>query len=162
MKTIAYPMPDTLLPHRAPMLLVDDIIDYVPGETLTATSLAAAKWPFFRGHFPGHPMLPGVILIEMMFQTCGLFGRLEAQHEQELLGLLNGEPKDRKKTFGRAIKVEKTTFLKPVYPDTLLEITVKFKKKFMDFSVYEGRVIDHTGDVVARGQVTVHLSKPKN
>jgi 3-hydroxyacyl-[acyl-carrier-protein] dehydratase len=144
------------------MLLVDEIIQYKAGHTLTATSLAAAKWPFFRGHFPGYPMLPGVILIEMMFQTCGLFGRMEAASEAALNSGRNGQQKDRKKTFGRAIKVDKTTFLKPVFPDTLLEITVSFKKKFMDFSVYDGKVIDETGDVVARGQVTVHLSKPKN
>lgn len=162
MKTIVYPRPEMLLPHQAPMLLVDDIIQYKPGHTLTATSLAAAKWPFFRGHFPGYPMLPGVILIEMMFQTCGLFGRMEAAGEAALLNAQDGPKKDRKKTFGRAIKVDKTTFLKPVFPDTFLEITVKFKKKFMDFSVYEGKVIDDAGDVVARGEVTVHLSKPKN
>lgn len=161
MKTVAYPKPDTLLPHQAPMLLVDDIIEYQPGHTLTATSLAAAKWPFFKGHFPGYPMLPGVILIEMMFQTCGLFGRMEAASEADLMATARGQKPD-KKTFGRAIKVEKTTFLKPVFPDTLLEITVHFKKRFMDFSVYQARIIDETGEVVARGQVTVHLSKPKN
>ncbi len=160
METIAYPKPDTFLPHRAPMLLVDDIEHYEPGNSLTATTLVAAKWPFFRGHFPGYPMLPGVILVEMLFQTCGLFGRMEAAAEAQHEGPLNGLPD--KKTFGRAIKIDKTTFLKPVFPDTLLEITVHFKKRFMDFSVYDGKIIDEAGDVVARGQVTVHLSKPKN
>ncbi len=142
------------------MLLVDEILDYLPGKSLTAGARVAADLPFFKGHFPGYPMLPGIVLVEMMFQTCGLFGRMEVM-EQTGAPAGNGKPDPDKKIFGRAIKIDKTTFTKPVFPDTNLRIEVEIRQKFMDFSVYDGKVYDEQNDVVAKGNITVHLSKPK-
>jgi len=156
--TLTFPKPATLLPHRPPMLLVDEIVSYEPGVSLTAKTQVNADMPFFKGHFPGFPMLPGVILVEMMFQTCGLFGRMEMIENQ--IGTASGENISDKKMMGRAIKIDKTTFVKPVFPNSELTIVVFIKQKFMDFSVYDGKVLDAQNEVVAKGNITVHLTKP--
>ncbi len=60
------------LPHRAPFLFVDEVIDLRPGEQAVARKTFAGDEPFFRGHFPGDPLVPGVILTEALAQTAGL------------------------------------------------------------------------------------------
>ena len=59
------------IPHRYPMLLVDRITDVVRGESCTGIKNVSANEPFFQGHFPGHPIMPGVLIIEAMAQTAG-------------------------------------------------------------------------------------------
>ena len=143
-----------MLPHREPMLLVDEITDYEAGVSLTATKFVAEDLIFFKGHFPGYPMLPGICLIEMMFQTCGLFGRMEA------MGAAAGAEEGTKKPMvGRAIRVNKTSFTQPVFPNTHLTIEVTIKQRVMAFSVYTAKVKNGEGKVVAKGEVTVHLDK---
>lgn len=150
----AFPPVAGMLPHRAPMLLVDEIISYEAGESLTATKYVDKDLIFFRGHFPGYPMLPGICLIEMMFQTCGLFGRMEA------MGAAAGAGEETKKPMvGRAIRVNNTSFTHPVFPETLLTIEVKIKQRLMAFSIYTARVKNGEGKIVAKGEVTVHLDK---
>ncbi|MEP0892001.1 3-hydroxyacyl-ACP dehydratase FabZ [Leptolyngbya sp. PL-A3] len=61
-----------LLPHRYPFLLVDRIIDYVPGERAVGIKNVTANEPQFQGHFPGQPIMPGVFLIEAMAQVAGV------------------------------------------------------------------------------------------
>ena len=60
------------LPHRAPFLFVDAILELVPGESALGSKVFPAEEPFFRGHFPGEPLVPGVILTEALAQTAGL------------------------------------------------------------------------------------------
>jgi 3-hydroxyacyl-[acyl-carrier-protein] dehydratase len=60
-----------LIPHRYPMLLVDRLIDIVPGESCTGVKNVTVNEPFFQGHFPGHPIMPGVLIVEAMAQTAG-------------------------------------------------------------------------------------------
>ena len=152
-KKITFPKPEELLPHRAPMLLVDEIISYEPTVSLTASANVAKDIPFFGGHFPGQPILPGIVLIEMMFQTCGLFGRIEMIGDEKTQNQ-NGEGKQ---FMGRAIKIDKTTFQHPVYPDETVQIKVTFDKKIMNFSVYKGVVTNEKGQTVAKGIATVHI-----
>jgi 3-hydroxyacyl-[acyl-carrier-protein] dehydratase len=61
-----------LLPHRYPFLLVDKVVDCVPGESITAVKNVTINEPFFNGHFPGKPIMPGVLIIESMAQAAGL------------------------------------------------------------------------------------------
>ena len=59
----------TILPHRYPLLLIDRIIEIIPGESITAIKNITFNEPYFQGHFPGQPVLPGVYIIEFIAQT---------------------------------------------------------------------------------------------
>lgn len=59
------------IPHRYPMLLIDRIVDVIRGESCTGIKNVSANEPFFQGHFPNHPIMPGVLIIEAMAQTAG-------------------------------------------------------------------------------------------
>jgi len=60
------------LPHRYPMLLVDRVLECVPGQYLVALKNVTANEPFFPGHFPEHPVMPGVMILEVMAQATGI------------------------------------------------------------------------------------------
>lgn len=61
-----------LLPHRYPFLLVDRVVECVPGESIKAYKNVTINEPFFQGHFPGAPIMPGVLILEALAQTGGL------------------------------------------------------------------------------------------
>src|ERR1700744_5170597 len=61
-----------LLPHRYPFLLVDRVIALDPGKSIAALKNVTINEPFFQGHFPGHPIMPGVLIIEAMAQVAGV------------------------------------------------------------------------------------------
>jgi len=60
------------LPHRYPILLVDRVLDVVPGERITALKNVSMNEPFFPGHYPHHPVMPGVLIVEAMAQTAAI------------------------------------------------------------------------------------------
>ncbi|EXJ12053.1 MULTISPECIES: 3-hydroxyacyl-ACP dehydratase FabZ [Nitrincola] len=62
------------LPHRYPFLLVDRVLELVPGESIVAIKNVTVNEPFFNGHFPDHPVMPGVLLVEAMAQAAGILG----------------------------------------------------------------------------------------
>jgi 3-hydroxyacyl-[acyl-carrier-protein] dehydratase len=62
----------SLLPHRYPMLLVDRVLDYAPGQFIRGLKNVTANEPFFQGHFPQYPVMPGVLVVEAMAQLAGL------------------------------------------------------------------------------------------
>jgi 3-hydroxyacyl-[acyl-carrier-protein] dehydratase len=65
-----------LLPHRFPFLLIDKIVQCTPGETITAIKNVSVNEPFFTGHFPGNPIMPGVLIIEAMAQAGGVLSHI--------------------------------------------------------------------------------------
>jgi beta-hydroxyacyl-ACP dehydratase FabZ len=65
-----------MLPHRYPFLLVDRVIEIEPHKRLRALKNVTINEPFFQGHFPGHPVMPGVLVIEAMAQAAGLLTQL--------------------------------------------------------------------------------------
>jgi UDP-3-O-[3-hydroxymyristoyl] N-acetylglucosamine deacetylase/3-hydroxyacyl-[acyl-carrier-protein] dehydratase len=71
------------LPHRYPMLLVDRIIDFEPGKRIVGVKNVTINEPFFQGHYPGHPIMPGVLIIEAMAQVGGLLLMEEMQNPEE-------------------------------------------------------------------------------
>ena len=100
-----------ILPHRYPFLLVDRILEVEPGKRVVGLKIVTLNEQFFVGHFPGEPIMPGVLIIEMMAQAGGVM-LLTIEKNQGKLAYLAG--------------VEKARFRKPVLPgDTLIaEITM--------------------------------------
>ena len=68
-----------LLPHRYPFLLIDRVVDLVPGESATGVKCVSANEPFFQGHFPSRPIMPGVLVLEAMAQTSRRAGGEDAR-----------------------------------------------------------------------------------
>ncbi|MBP7712105.1 MAG: 3-hydroxyacyl-ACP dehydratase FabZ [Gammaproteobacteria bacterium] len=83
------------LPHRYPFMLIDRVLDYVPGEYLTAIKNITYNEPQFTGHFPERPIMPGVLLIEAMAQAAGILAqvstgvRVDDRHLYYLVGVDN-------------------------------------------------------------------------
>ncbi len=101
-----------LLPHRYPMLLVDRLIDVVPYESAVGVKNVTMNEPYFQGHFPGHPVMPGVFMVEAMAQTAAA---LVAHSLDEGL-------QDRVVYF---MTIDKARFRQPVHPGDTLMIPVQ-------------------------------------
>ena len=99
------------IPHRYPFLLVDRVIDYEEEKWIKAVKNVTINEPFFQGHFPGQPIMPGVLMIEALAQAGGI------------LALLNGKNKDKIAFF---MTINNVKFRKPVTPgdQLLLHVTV--------------------------------------
>ena len=81
-----------LLPHRYPFLLVDRVTECVPDQKLVAFKNVTINEPFFQGHFPRHPVMPGVLILEAMAQACAILGYTTSQlspatHVTYLMGI---------------------------------------------------------------------------
>ncbi|MBI5575862.1 MAG: 3-hydroxyacyl-ACP dehydratase FabZ [Deltaproteobacteria bacterium] len=73
-----------LLPHRYPFLMVDRIVEMVPGKSIVGLKNVTINEPFFTGHFPGIPIMPGVLIVEALAQTGGIFALLALGGEKKL------------------------------------------------------------------------------
>jgi 3-hydroxyacyl-[acyl-carrier-protein] dehydratase len=160
--TYQLPYPKELLPHRDPMLLIDSVKEYKPGISVIAETHVKPGNRFFEGHFPGEPIMPGVILVEMMFQACGIFGRLEALSKAQQQAPTNGPAAGPGRQpggpppSGRAIKIEQVAFSRVVLPDSHLQIRVRHKYQIMHYMIFDAVVeIMGGGGVAAKGTVTV-------
>ena len=97
------------LPHRYPFLLVDRIIDLQPGKGITGIKNVTFNEPFFQGHFPGQPIMPGVLIIEAMAQVAGI-----AAFSSDMEG---------KAVY--FMSIEKAKFRRPVVPGDQLRLEIK-------------------------------------
>ena len=70
-----------ILPHRYPFLMVDRILEMDPGKRIVGIKNVTINEPFFQGHFPGHPVMPGVLIIESMAQVAGILAYLSSSDE---------------------------------------------------------------------------------
>jgi len=100
------------LPHRYPFLLVDKIID-LEEMKITGIKNVTANEPFFEGHFPEHPIMPGVLIIEALAQTCGVL----ALKRKENLGKL-----------AYFLAINNAKFRKPVFPGDTLTLEIEVTK----------------------------------
>ncbi len=130
----------TLLPHRYPFLLVDKVvsIDYEK-RTIVATKNVSINEPFFQGHFPGQPIMPGVLIIEAMAQAGGVLTQLT-------LG------RDAQSKLFYMVKVDKARFSKQVVPGDVLEMHVEIKRVIRNMAVYDC-VAKVDGEIVACAEV---------
>lgn len=122
------------LPHRYPMLLVDRVIDLVPDESIHAVKAVSFNEDFFQGHFPGRPIMPGVLQIEALAQAAGILA-------VESLGL-SGSGK-----LVYFMAIEEAKFRTPVEPGVLLDLHVSFVQKRSRVCKFAGKAM--LGDKVA-------------
>jgi beta-hydroxyacyl-ACP dehydratase FabZ len=104
------------LPHRYPMLLVDRILEYEDGKRIVGLKNVSANEQFFQGHFPGNPVMPGVLIVEAMAQCCAVLFLKDIEDRDKKLFLFGG--------------VDKARFRKPVIPgdQLIMECTVLQKR----------------------------------
>jgi 3-hydroxyacyl-[acyl-carrier-protein] dehydratase len=105
-----------LIPHRYPFLFLDRLTDIVPGESAVGIKNVTVNEPFFQGHFPSEPIMPGVLIVEALAQTAGAL----------VSYTLGGEDKDRKVYF---MSLEEARFRKPVRPGDTIHLHVEKKQQ---------------------------------
>jgi 3-hydroxyacyl-[acyl-carrier-protein] dehydratase len=122
------------LPHRYPILLVDRVLDVVPGERITALKNVTVNEPFFPGHYPHHPVMPGVLIIEAMAQTAAI-----------LSFKTQGNRPDDKSVY-YFVGIDNARFKRPVSPgdQLVMEVAITLNKrglwKFSGVAKVDGNV----------------------
>lgn len=115
-----------LLPHRAPMLLVERLTDIVKMESATGWKAVSINEPYFQGHFPDYAVMPGVLIVEAMAQTAGAV----VVHS---LGF------EREKRIVYFMTIEKARFRKPVHPGAMLRMPVSALRRRGPVWRFEGK-----------------------
>ena len=134
------------LPHRYPMLLVDRVDQIVPDTSISAIKAVTINEDFFQGHFPGRPIMPGVLIVEALAQAAGILA-------VESLGLANSG----KLVYFMAI--ENAKFRAPVEPGVLLRLDVEFVQKRSSVCKFAGKAsID--GKLAAEASFTAMIADP--
>jgi len=131
------------LPHRYPMLLIDRVLEMEPGKRIVALKNVSMNEPYFQGHFPGNPVMPGVLITEAMAQAAALFS---------FAGGGNGQDGDGSKTVYYLVGIDNARFRKPVVPGDQLRIEVEAKRLSRVMCKYEGRALVD-GEVVAEAHL---------
>ncbi len=105
----------TILPHRYPFLMIDRVLEIVPGQRIRAIKNISVNEPFFPGHFPQKPLMPGVLIIEALAQAAAILGEMSVTegHEKGVLYYLVG--------------IDNARFRKPVGPGDQLLLEVTFQ-----------------------------------
>jgi 3-hydroxyacyl-[acyl-carrier-protein] dehydratase len=120
-----------MLPHRYPFLMVDRVLGYEAGKSLRAMKNVTVNEPFFQGHFPGHPVMPGVMIIEAMAQSAGLLVQLSAPPRAE------GDPQP----IFYLVKVDKARFNRIVVPGDQLVFEVELLRTLRNMGLYACRAM---------------------
>jgi 3-hydroxyacyl-[acyl-carrier-protein] dehydratase len=134
------------LPHRFPMLLVDRVEELVEGESIVAIKAVTFNEPFFQGHFPGRPIMPGVLIVEALAQAAGVLAI-------ESMGLQGSG----KLVYFMAI--EEAKFRRPVEPGCLLRLEAKFVQRRATVCKFEGRALVD-GQLAAEVRFTAMIADP--
>jgi 3-hydroxyacyl-[acyl-carrier-protein] dehydratase len=106
-----------ILPHRYPFLLVDRVIEIEPDKRIVALKNVTINEPFFNGHFPGAPVMPGVLTIEAMAQTGAI------------LGLLQRKPEELKDALVYFMGIDEARFRRPIVPGDQMRIVMEVLRK---------------------------------
>lgn len=116
-----------LLPHRYPMLLIDRVLDYTAHEQLSSIKNVTVNEPFFVGHFPQKPVMPGVLILESLAQACGMLAFKSVQEtlsENDVLYLVG---------------IDKARFKRPVEPGDQLRHDVTVRRIARGIWIFEAR-----------------------
>lgn len=107
------------LPHRYPILLVDRVLDVKPGERIVALKNVSVNEPFFPGHYPHHPVMPGVLIVEALAQAAAILS----------FKTMGGKPDD--KSVYYFVGIDGARFKRPVSPgdQLILEVSIQANKR---------------------------------
>jgi 3-hydroxyacyl-[acyl-carrier-protein] dehydratase len=120
------------LPHRYPFLLVDRVLSWTKDESITAIKNVTINEPFFQGHFPNRPVMPGVLIVEAMAQSCAIlsFKSMDALPKANSIFYFVG--------------IDNARFKRPVEPGDQLRLTAKIKRRVKGIWMFETSA--HVGD----------------
>jgi beta-hydroxyacyl-ACP dehydratase FabZ len=136
-----------LLPHRYPMLLVDRILELEEGKRVVGLKNVTANEPFFQGHFPGAPVMPGVLIVEAMAQCSAIIFLLDLPDREKKLFMFGG--------------VDKARFRKPVVPGDQLIMECEVLQRRSSTARVKG-VARVNGNVVADAEMlSVMTDRPE-
>lgn len=136
-----------ILPHRPPFLFVDRVTKMVPDALIVTERLIRADEPFFAGHFPQKAIMPGVLVLDGLAQTCGLLWGFTKQ-------VRGGAVSDTPEIFFLAASNMK--FINPAFPGETLEMTARFERNFGALYTYEVEASSGR-KVIATGKLTLAM-----
>ena len=128
-----------LLPHRYPFLLIDRVLELEQGKSLSALKNVSINEPFFGGHFPGQPIMPGVLILEAMAQATGLlaFTEMGEAHKSKLYLLVG---------------IDTSRFRGQVLPGDQLRLEISLKRNMRGIGIYACRALVD-GELVAEAEM---------
>ena len=128
-----------LLPHRYPFLLIDRVVEVEQGRSLSALKNVSMNEPFFQGHFPDQPVMPGVLILEAMAQATGLlaFSDMGDAHKSKLYMLVG---------------IDKSRFRGQVVPGDQLRLNIRLKRNMRGIGIYQCEALVD-GEVVAEAEM---------
>lgn len=127
-----------IIPQRSPFLMIDKVEEYIPGESAVAYKNVCINEPFFQGHFPGNPIMPGVLIIEALAQT-GAVAILSKEENKGKNALFGG--------------VDKLRFKKQVLPGDVLKLEVRIIKQKANIGIGEA-IATVDGKLAVKGELT--------
>ena len=136
-----------ILPHRYPMLLVDRILEIDPGKKIVGIKNVSANEQFFQGHFPGAPVMPGVLIVEAMAQCAAVLILQDIPNREDKLFLFGG--------------VDKARFRRPVVPGDQLRFECEILQRRSNSVKIHGTATV-AGDLVAEAEMlSIMVERPK-
>jgi 3-hydroxyacyl-[acyl-carrier-protein] dehydratase len=127
-----------LLPHRYPFLLVDKITEFEKGQSIVGIKNVTINEPFFQGHFPDHPIMPGVLILEAMAQVGGVYAILAKEVGENQVPYFVG--------------IDKAKFRKPVLPGDVLSLNLELLAMRRSIYTFSGRATVN-GKLVAEAEL---------
>ena len=127
-----------IIPQRDPFLMIDEVEEYIPGESAIAYKHVSEDEYYFKGHFPGNPIMPGVLIVESLAQT-GAVAILSMEENKGKNALFGG--------------IDKIRFKKQVIPGDVLKLEVKIIKRKGPIGIGEA-IATVDGKVAAKGELT--------
>ena len=132
------------LPHRYPFLLIDRVVEFEAGKRIVAIKNVTANEPFFSGHFPGHPVMPGVLILEAMAQAAAILSFKTMKYTPEQIGVVY------------FAGIDGARFRKPVKPGDQMVLKVEIVRETRGIWKYTGRA-EVDGVLVAEAELMATL-----